>query len=127
FSRNFAFWGEGRADAVQTNHSGEPLLLKQNNLNPTINSASWNSLYQTISRANYAIKYIPDVFQGESENGNQLMGQARALRALSYFYAVRIWGDVPLITDPYESVEQDIFIPRTDKELVLEQIEEDLL
>ena len=127
FSRNLAFWGEGRADAVQTNHSGEPLLLKQNNLNPTISSASWNSIYQTISRANYAIKYIPDVFEGESEYSNQLMGQARALRALSYFYAVRIWGDVPLIIEPYESVDQDIFIPKTDKELVLDQIEEDLL
>ncbi|WP_081210676.1 RagB/SusD family nutrient uptake outer membrane protein [Salegentibacter sediminis] len=127
FSRNFAFWGEGRADAVQTNHSGEPLLLKQNNLNPTLNSASWNSLYQTISRANYAIKYIPDVFEGESELGTQLVGQARALRALSYFYAVRIWGDVPLITEPYESINQEIFIGRTDQELVLDQIEADLL
>lgn len=122
---NFAYWGEGRADAVETNHSGDPLILKQNTLNKTMNSAQWNSLYQTISRANYAIKYVPEVSQ--SEFGLQLIGQAKALRALSYFYAVRIWGDVPLITEPYESVEQDLFVDRTDQEVVLDQIIEDLI
>ncbi|MCM4156012.1 RagB/SusD family nutrient uptake outer membrane protein [Gramella sp. AN32] len=121
---NFAYWGEGRADAVETNHSGDPLLLKQNTLNKTMRSAQWTSLYQTISRANYAIKYVPEVSQ--SEFGFRLIGEARALRALSYFYAVRIWGDVPLITEPYESVEQELFVERTDKELVLDQIVEDL-
>lgn len=122
---NFSYWGEGRADAVETNHSGDPLILKQNTLNKTMNSAQWNSLYQTISRANYAIKYVPEVSQ--SEFGLQLIGQAKALRALSYFYAVRIWGDVPLITEPYESVEQELFVDRTDQEVVLDQIIEDLI
>ncbi|REE05870.1 RagB/SusD family nutrient uptake outer membrane protein [Marinoscillum furvescens] len=126
-SRNFAFWGEGRGDAVNTSHSGDPLALMQNNLNTTLNSASWNTLYETISRANYAIKYVPQVFNGESENGQQLLGQARALRALCYFYAVRVWGDVPLVTEPYESIDQDIFIEKTDRELVLDQVVEDLL
>ncbi|MDN3593437.1 RagB/SusD family nutrient uptake outer membrane protein [Zunongwangia endophytica] len=121
---NFAYWGEGRADAIETNHSGDPLLLSQNTLSKTMNSAQWNTLYQTISRANYAIKYVPEVSQ--SELGLRLVGEARALRALSYFYAVRIWGDVPLITEPYESAEQQLFVARTDKELVLDQIVEDL-
>lgn len=127
FRINFAFWGEGRADAVATNHSGEPLILKQNTLNRTIDSAAWSNLYETISRANYAIKYIPEIFESESEFGRQLIGQARALRALCYFYAVRIWGDVPLITEPFESVDQEIFVERTDQEKVLNLIEEDLL
>lgn len=127
FRINFSFWGEGRADAVDTKHSGDPLILKQNTLSKTINSASWNNLYETISRANYAIKYIPGVFESESEFGQQLIGQARALRALSYFYAVRVWGDVPLITEPFESTKQEIFVQKTDKEKVLDQIEDDLL
>ena len=114
FSRNFAFWGEGRADAVDTRHSGDPLALKQNNLTPTINSASWNNLYEVISRANYAIKYIPGVFEEENDYSRQLIGQARALRALAYFYGVKVWGDVPLILEPYESIKQDVFVARTD-------------
>ncbi|MBT29456.1 MAG: RagB/SusD family nutrient uptake outer membrane protein [Thalassobius sp.] len=124
---NFSFWGEGRADAVATNHSGDPLALTQNNLSKTINSANWATLYETISRANYAIKYVPTVFEGDSEAGLQLTGQARALRALAYFYGVRVWGDVPLITEPYESVEQELFVEKTDKEAVLDQIEADLI
>ncbi|WP_299670418.1 RagB/SusD family nutrient uptake outer membrane protein [uncultured Polaribacter sp.] len=127
FRINFSYWGEGRADAVNTNHSGDPLALQQNTLSQDITSASWNTIYETISRANYAIKYIPSVFETESEFSLQLIAQARALRALSYFYAVRVWGDVPLVTVPYESVEQEFFISKTDKELVLNQVVEDLV
>ncbi|MFB9056866.1 RagB/SusD family nutrient uptake outer membrane protein [Mariniflexile ostreae] len=124
---NIAYWGEGRADAVSTNHSGDPVALKQNALSQSMTSARWNNIYETISRANYAIKYIPTVFETESELSLQLVGQAKALRALSYFYAVRVWGDVPLITEPYESVQQEFFIPKTNKELVLDKIVEDLV
>ncbi|QRX64344.1 RagB/SusD family nutrient uptake outer membrane protein [Dysgonomonadaceae bacterium zrk40] len=126
FRTNFAYWGEGRADNVQTAQSGEGLQLLQNNLDESIASAYWGSLYDMINRANYAIKYIPEIFEEDNETGTQLVGEARALRALAYFYLVRIWGDVPLILEPYQSIEQDIFISRTDKQLVLAAIEEDL-
>ncbi|SHM88960.1 Starch-binding associating with outer membrane [Salegentibacter salegens] len=123
---NFAYWGEGRADAVSTIQAGDPGLLQQNNLTPIMSSASWNNLYEMISRANYAIKYIPDVFGEDSPLGGELMGQARALRALGYFYAVRIWGDVPLILEPYESIDQDIFLEKADESQIMDQIIDDL-
>ncbi len=127
FRTNFAYWGEGRADNVQTAQSGEGMQLLQNNLDESIASAYWGALYDMINRANYAIKYIPEIFEEGNETGTQLVGEARALRALAYFYLVRIWGDVPLILEPYQSIEQDIFISRTDKQLVLAAIEEDLI
>ncbi len=128
FRLNFALWGEGRADAVATNQAGDPFALIQNALTPVIASANWDNLYRIISRANYAIKYVPQVFEGEEGIlRNQLIGQSRALRAIAYFYAVRVWGDVPLIVDPYESVDQDIFVAKSNKEAVLDQIVEDLL
>lgn len=126
FRINFAYWGEARADNVETTHSGESMLLTQNNLNETLSSANWANLYGMISRANYAIKYIPNAYGGDPTGGLQLIAQAHALRALAYFYLVRIWGDVPLITEPYTSVDQDIFVKRDDKEKVLDQIESDL-
>ncbi len=126
FRINFAYWGEGRADNVQTAQSGEGLSLMQNNLDASISSGNWTNLYTMISRANYAVKFIPGVYGDNDNAGKQLIGQARALRALAYFYLVRIWGDVPLVTEPYLSVEQDIFITKTNKELVLDLIEEDL-
>lgn len=127
FRINFAYWGEGRADNVKTEQSGEGLVLTQNNLNETASSADWSDLYRVVSRANYAIKYIPNVYEADDAAGNQLIGQARALRALAYFYLVRIWGDVPLILEPYTSIAQDIFMEKTDKALVLDQIENDLV
>lgn len=126
FRLNFAYWGEGRADNVKTAQSGEGLALMQNNLNESSSSGDWTALYTMISRANYAIKYIPNVYAPGDAAGNQLIGQAKALRALAYFYLVRVWGDVPLITEPYTSIQQDIFVKKTDKETVLNQIEEDL-
>ena len=127
FRINFSYWGEGRADNVKTDQSGEGLTLIQNNLNESSSSANWTALYTMISRANYAIKYIPDVYGENNSQGDQLIGQARALRALAYFYLARVWGDVPLITEPYNSIEQDIFVTKTDQEQVLDLVEEDLI
>jgi len=128
FRLNFAYWGEGRADAIETNHAGDPFALHQNTLTSIITSSNWNSLYTVISRANYAVKYIPEVFDDEtSALRNQLIGQARALRAIAYFYLVRVWGDVPFTLEPYESVQQDLFLSTTDKETILNQIVDDLL
>lgn len=128
FRLNFAYWGEGRADNVTTRHSGDPFALQQNALTPIINSARWDNFYTLISRANYAIKYTPQVFgDGESELKKQLLGQSHALRAVAYFYLVRIWGNVPLVTEPYESVEQNVFVSRNSTEEVLAKVEEDLL
>jgi len=127
FRINFAYWGEGRADNVKTTHSGDELNLIQNNLNDAMSSASWTNLYNIISRANYAIKYIPEIKNdGDASYKQQLVGQARALRALAYFYLVRVWGNVPLIVKPYTSRKQELFVKRTDQEKVLDQIEEDL-
>ncbi len=128
FRTNFAYWGEGRADNVTTRHSGDPFALQQNSLTPIINSARWENFYTLISRANYAIKYIPTVFESDdSALRNQLLGQARGLRGLAYFYLVRIWGDVPLILEPYESVDQELFVNRNTQAEVLKQAQEDLL
>jgi len=126
FRVNSIYWGEGRADNVYTSQEGESLLLSNNNLTMSLASSDWSGLYKLISRANYAIKYIPDVYSSDDVNGNQLIAEAKALRALAYFYLVMVWGDVPLITEPYTTIDQDIYVSRTDKDEVLDQIEEDL-
>lgn len=126
FRLNFAYWGEGRADNVKTAQSGEGLALMQNNLDASIGSSYWGDLYNIINRANYAIKYIPNVYKEGDAVGNQLIAEAKALRALAYFYLVRVWGDVPVITEPYLSIDQNIFVSKTDKETVLNLVEDDL-
>ena len=126
FRLNFAYWGEGRADNVKTAQSGEGLALVQNNLDASLGSAYWGDLYNIINRANYAIKYIPNVYKEGDATGNQLIAEAKALRALAYFYLAKVWGDVPVITEPYLSIDQNIFVTKTDKESVLNLVEDDL-
>ncbi len=123
---NFSFWGEGRADNVKIKHAGETTFLQNNTLTASISSADWTALYTLISRANYAIANIPKVFPENNSTANQLIGQAKALRALAYFYMVRIWGDVPLILEPYTQAGDNVFVSRENAETVLDQVEEDL-
>jgi hypothetical protein len=59
----------------------------------------WNSHYQGIANANQAIKYIPDIEMDQIKKNN-LLAEAYFLRAYFYFNLVRIFGDVPLITEP---------------------------
>lgn len=53
------------------------------------------------------------------------MGQAKLFRAMNYFHLVKFFGDVPLILEPYESLE-DMFVSRTASKEVYAQIIQDL-
>lgn len=65
----------------------------------------WSSCYKTIRRANIVINDIDNVMEPAddpealAEGIAEGLGQAQFARALSYFYLVRIWGEVPLVTD----------------------------
>ena len=83
----------------------------------------WKNCYSGISRANTAIVKIPEIKMNESKK-NRLIAEARTLRALYYFNLVRFFGDVPLILD-LKTVE-DSKGPRDSKELIYDQIIEDL-
>lgn len=56
----------------------------------------WERWYKTIGRATYAIEYTKEYENIDQALKNRLIGQARFLRALCYFYLVRYFGDVPL-------------------------------
>ena len=60
---------------------------------------------------------MPDV-----ADRNDYLGQAYALRALAYFYAIRVWGDVPLFIEPTEKYSEAIYKERTDKNYILEHV-----
>jgi len=61
----------------------------------------WTASYATINAANNIIFFAPDITGYASNNELQnLVREARFMRALSYFNLVRGWGDVPLILIP---------------------------
>jgi hypothetical protein len=69
--------------------------------------SDWQRFYAIINAASIFLEKAPQIVGNDksySENNLELdLAQARALRAFAYFYMVRIWGDVPLITKSYDN------------------------
>ncbi|MEI9806620.1 MAG: RagB/SusD family nutrient uptake outer membrane protein [Bacteroidota bacterium] len=61
----------------------------------------WRYSYVLISRVNLILKHI-DVVADEAVR-KRFTGEAKFLRAWAYFNLVRYFGDVPLVTEPFES------------------------
>ncbi|UOR06460.1 RagB/SusD family nutrient uptake outer membrane protein [Hymenobacter aerilatus] len=69
--------------------------------NATIGTV-WSAIYVTINRANHILARVPAVVDPllTETLKNQYLGEAYFLRALAYFDLARIFGGVPLITQP---------------------------
>lgn len=81
----------------------------------------WN--YAGIARVNYIMEYKDNIdFVGKEE----IIGQARFLRAYYYFQLVKYFGDVPLIIDKRLGAEEVTQVSRTPAAEVYQQIESDL-
>ncbi|MGK6352062.1 RagB/SusD family nutrient uptake outer membrane protein [Parapedobacter sp. DT-150] len=85
----------------------------------------WRDMYLGISRANNAIKYIPTTPGLPEADANRLLAEARFFRAMNYYYLVRYFGGVPLITEPYENLE-NLYVARASVAEVYALITEDL-
>ena len=84
---------------------------------PSFNSM-WKRWYKTIGRATQAIEYTENYGLTDEAYKNRLIGEAKFLRAVCYFYLVRGWGDVTLqhidivnrapASEVYAFIEQDL-------------------
>jgi hypothetical protein len=123
---NYTDWGDARSDNFTYGGTGENQInITLNGLNSLTGAANWNNLYYTIGRANLAIKYIPDIALTANfteVNRNNYLAQAYAIRAYMYFYAIRLWGAVPVRLTPYEDLSEDPLAPRSDADSVLNNI-----
>jgi starch-binding outer membrane protein, SusD/RagB family len=86
----------------------------------------WRGIYKVIANANLVLENVPKITMDEAAK-TKVLGEARFLRAWAYFYAVRIWGDVPLILKPQSATSEDFFPTRAATETVYAQIVEDLV
>ncbi len=68
----------------------------------------WEQSYKGIANANLAIAKIPGITMDETKK-NQLLGEARFLRAFYYYNLVRIFGKVPLLTNPVDLNSTDMY------------------
>lgn len=58
-------------------------------------SGLWLGLYQLVFRANQVINHVDNI---ESQEKNRFLGEARFIRGLAYFWLVRCYGEVPIVT-----------------------------
>jgi tetratricopeptide (TPR) repeat protein len=107
YGGRYNYWGDARGDAFtsSTYATYSVIEMARNTLEFSNSAADWAGLYKTIGRTNLAIQYFPQV-QASDPNVtptilNNALAQAYAMRAESYFYIVRVWGDAPKWTDPY--------------------------
>lgn len=88
----------------------------------------WNTLYQTIERANLCIESLPKsaIWEGRYEKeAKRLYAEAVTLRALCYYELISLWGDVPFATAPVKAGE-NFYIPKTDRDEIYEYLINDL-
>jgi hypothetical protein len=88
----------------------------------------WAANYKTINIANNIIATVPiiaDVSFSQAERNNS-RGEAFFLRAYSYFDLVRLWGNVPLQTNPTKTTADAQGIGNSTPLQVYKQVEQDL-
>jgi hypothetical protein len=88
----------------------------------------WTAIYKTINIANNIIEKVPavnDVTFDQAERNKQ-RGEAFFLRALSYFDLVRLWRNVPLVTQATKTASDNKEITNSTGEEVYQLIGNDL-
>lgn len=61
---------------------------------------TWKLYYAGVFRCNKLIQAEPDIEWKSEDNRKRIMGECHAIRALLYFDMVRLWGNIPLFTEP---------------------------
>jgi hypothetical protein len=101
------------------------IAVSQLRLDPTLPRVThepWAAWYDIITKANLIIETFPGRSGMSDAVKSQVIGEAKFMRALGYFYLVRLWGDVPLVTTAADQVGTP---SRTPKEQVFAQILKD--
>jgi len=89
------------------------------------NADAWKKYYQGIYRTNQFLKKVDGVdFSGSPALKDTYIGEAKFLRAYFYFDLIRMFGHIPLITEPIEG--DNYQIPQADPDSVYALISEDL-
>lgn len=70
----------------------------------TLVTESWLAHFKAIYRCNVILSKAPGITMDDTRK-NQIIGEASFLRALNYFNATRLWGQLPLIITPQASTE----------------------
>jgi starch-binding outer membrane protein, SusD/RagB family len=94
-----------------------------NSTHPYLESV-WKAAYFGINRANSVIDRVPTV-EMDATRRDQIVGEAKFLRAVHYYYLAGLFGGVPLKLEPTSSIE-GATLPRATAKDTWAQIAKDL-
>ena len=121
---NTTQYGEDRGDAFKAGEIGPTSNAWAQNLLES-NAPSYRDAYNIIHHTNLLLYRIEGLnFTNEAEK-NRIKAETYFLRAYTYFFLVRVWGDVPILLDPILSDKVELK-PRSAKEDVMKQILADI-
>ena len=124
-------YGELRSDNLAGGYSLNENLEKiiEANLQPSNTYVRWSAFYKIINYCNIVLYYAPQVID---PNFSQLelnakLAEVLSIRALSYFYLVRAFKEVPFITNASITDTQDFAMPKNTEDEILDALEADLI
>jgi starch-binding outer membrane protein, SusD/RagB family len=109
----------------QDNFLSNTLASQSSNEGSNVSGYFWQPAYYAIYEANAIISGV-QASTGMSEAAKiELAGEAKFIRAFSYFYLTNLFGDLPLDTNI--NFNQTVLLPRTPQAQIYQQIVSDLL
>ena len=132
--KRMIIWGEARSDnmapGLNSDRDANLLNLLNENITASNGYTTWVDFYNVINRCNTVIKYAPQVAAddpGYTEGELQAtIAEMVGLRSLCYFYLIRTFRDVPYSTEAYTDDDQEMVLPATRFEAVLDSLINDL-
>lgn len=125
-------WGEVRSDNVIRGFDvdNDLLYILQCNIDATNKFTSWSSIYSVINYCNTVIDNAPQVCSKDPNftegELHTYLAEAHTIRALCYFYLVRTFNDVPLITKPYTDNSRPFIAAQTNGKDIMDFLLKDL-
>lgn len=131
-------WGEVRSDNIAVREgSGSsfvtPVYLQniiKGNLKQNNSACNWGAYYRVINYCNTVLYYAPQVAEKDPNITPsilaEILAQAKAIRALNYFYLIRTFKDIPYTTEPSIDDTQNYMLPVTKGEEILDALIADL-
>ncbi len=89
-------------------------------------NARWDAYYANVRKTNLMLERVPIVNMTDQAK-NHWTGVAKFFRAYNFFQLVSAWGDIPMpleYTSPSDL--EKIYLPRSDRKVVIEQVIDDL-
>jgi starch-binding outer membrane protein, SusD/RagB family len=125
-------WGELRADMVDNGLLVSPVFnqIIDGEISASSSVVSWADFYQVINNCNTVLKFAPSVQKIDGTFTDKQLkeyeAEALTIRAMMYFYLVRSFKDVPLVTDASVSDDQNYAISKTPGAEILDTLVRDL-